>query len=886
MSRREKEETPPGWAMRFFRWYCNDHLSEAVLGDLLELYARRCKTLGKRKADLMFAWNVVLFFQPFAMRKRSRHQIHSLMMLPGYFKITWRTIARQKMYSIIKIGGFAIGLASCILIALFIQHELRYDNYYPDKERIYRVYNERTAPEKEKWTAFPPSMAPLLKSNFPEVELAGRLIPYHWFNARNNLFRRDDQIENTFEEGFAYADQELLDILQIPMVYGNRSNALAKPYTIVMSRRKAERYFPNEDPVGKVVILNEDKSTPYVIGGVIENLPSISHLHQFDFFITLTEKEFWPGEQASWCCWNYNPYIKLRPGTDVKAFEKKMLSIRDNQYLDFLRQTENKSFEEVKKYHFFRLQPISDIHLYSEGISDEIPHGDIKYVWLFGGIACFILLLACINFINLSTAKSANRAKEVGLRKVVGSVRSYLVKQFLTESILYSMVSFIFGIILAWMSLSFFNRLAGTTLSMPWTSWWLAPLFVGAAIIVGVIAGIYPSFYLSSFKPIDVLKGAVRRGSKSASLRSALVIFQFTTSIFLIIGTFIIYKQMQYFLNAKIGYDKEQILTIQGANTLGDKRDVFKEELQKLAYVKSVTISSYLPVSNTQRDQNPFWKEGRSKVDKPVGAQKWSVDKDYIATMGMKIAEGRNFIPEMASDSQAVIINQTMAHHLGLKKPIGERIGNGIMYTVIGVVEDFNFDGMKGKIMPLCFVLGEEGSIASIKVQADNMQDIIMSVKKVWDKLMPNQPFRYAFMDESYARMYEDVQRIGYLFGGFAILAIIVACLGLFALSAFMIEQRNKEVSIRLALGASVKSIFGLLTGNFVKLVIISFIIAVPVGWFVMQIWLQEFAYRIEITWDIFIAAGFVSLAIALLTVSYQSFRAALANPAQNLRSE
>ena len=681
----------------------------------------------------------------------------------------------------------------------------------------------------------PAPFAQILKDEYPEIEKAGRLIPYNWFNAGNNLFRREDQVEDTYEEGFVYADQDLLEILEIPMVYGNQQHALDKPNTIVISKRKADKYFPNENPVGRTIIFNEDKKRPYTIGGVMENFPVTSHLHEYDFLITLTGEEFWPGEQTSWCCWNYNPYVKLRPGTNPEELEKKLLAIRDTHYVGYLEEIGDQNMADVKKKHFFRLQPVRDIHLKSDGIGDIIQHGDIRYVWLFGGIACFILALACINFINLSTAKSANRAKEVGLKKVVGSLRRYLVRQFLTESILVSFVSFVLAVLLVILAIPYFSTLAGTTLTIPWTAWWCVPTLIVSAIIIGVIAGIYPSFYLSAFKPIDVLKGMVSRGSKSSRTRSILVVFQFTTSIILIIGTFIINRQMNYVLTTKVGFDKEQVIMLQGAGTLGNQQITFKDEILKLPNVENATISNYLPVMGTKRDQNGFWRDGKSKEEKAVGAQKWYVDEDYIKTMGMKLVEGRNFIPEMASDSQSIIINQAMAKEFGFKKPLGERIMNWESYTVIGVVEDFNFESMKGEIGPLSLVYGRGGNIVSIKVRSENMAEMIQSVTMLWNKFMPHQPIRYTFLDESYARMYEDVQRMGYLFASFATLAIVVACLGLFALSAFMVEQRNKEISIRLVLGASVNNIFGLLTRNFVKLVMISFVIAVPFAWYMMQ---------------------------------------------------
>ncbi|AYB29962.1 ABC transporter permease [Chryseolinea soli] len=877
---------PPSWATRLFRSYCNDHLSDAVLGDLTELYERRVSLLGKTRADLLFVWNVLQFVQPFALRKKKSSPQNHYAMFRNYFKIAFRSMSRQKMYTGIKIGGFAIGLATCMIIALYIRHELSYDKYYANGSRTYRLYNHYEGPDGGKWTSFPAPLIGILRNEFPEIEKAGRLIPYKWFNAGSNLMRPEDQTENTYEEGFAYADPEILDILEIPMLYGNRGHALDKPNTIVFSRKMAEKYFPGQDPVGKTIVFNDDTKRPYMIGGVMENFPPTSHL-QYEFLITLTGEEFWKDEQGSWCCWNYNPYLRLRADADPVAFEQKLQSIIKNHYGPFLKEGGSASLEDVLKHHKIRTQAIGDIYLDSDGIGDIIPHGDKQYILLFGGIAGFILLLACVNFINLSTAKSANRAKEVGLRKVVGSVRGNLVRQFLTESVLYSLISFFLAVVLVWVALPFFSVFAGKTLTMPWTAWWMFPILIAAALGIGVLAGLYPSFYLSAFKPIDVLKGAVARGSKNSTLRSAMVVFQFTTSIVLIIGTFVIYRQMNFILHTKIGFDKDQVIMIQGANTLGDHREAFKEELLRQSAIASVTSSNYLPVSETNRDQNGFFKEGRSKQDRSIGAQRWNVETDYIKTLGMKIVEGRDFIPRLASDSSSIIVNQAMVKAMGLKPPVvGQRIENWRVYTIIGVVEDFHFETMKEKISPLTMVVGNGGSIVAVKVKPGDMKQTIASIQSTWNKIMPNQPFRYTFMDESYARMYQDVERTGNLFAGFSMLAILVACLGLFALSSFMAEQRKKEVSIRLVLGATVGNIFRLLTRSFVVMVLVSFAIASPLGWYMMTRWLEGYSYKTEITWDVFLIAGSAAVVIALLTVSYQAVKVALGNPATNLRSE
>ncbi len=807
-------------------------------------------------------------------------------MFENYLKVAWRLLVRQKMYSAIKIGGFALGIAACLLIALFIRDELSYDRHYPETDRIFRMvieYNDRGETEKSVWFQAP--FAGALKAEFPQVEKAGRYNASELFGAGSNEVRRADRQENAHEERVTYADQELLDVLGIRMVYGDARRALDAPNTVVISRRKADTYFPGENPVGKLLILNNNTAKPYRVGGVMEDFPATSHL-QFDFLLTLKGVEFWPGEQSSWSATNYPTYVLLRPGTNPSALAAKFNAITEKYLVPLMIKEGVVDAQNIAKKTKFVLQPVSDIHLHSQGIEDRLLHSDIKLVWLFGGIAGFILLLACINFVNLSTAKSANRAMEVGLRKVVGSDRRGLINQFLTESLLFSFLSFAVGVGLAWLFLPMFNELAAKSLTIPFSEWWTIPVLVAAAVAVGVVAGLYPSFYLSAFRPIQVLKGSLSRGSKSSTMRSSLVIFQFATSIVLLIGTFIIHRQMGYILNAKVGFEKDQVLLLHGTNTMGEGVKTFKNELLRLPQVQSASISGFLPIAGTKRNGNSFWKEGKSKEEKSVGVQLWEVDHDYVKTLGLKLLEGRDFSAQLASDSNAVIINQAMAKQLGLKKPVGARVMNWKSWDVIGVVENFHYESMKDSIRPLCMKLQLSPSIVSVRVKTADMAGAIGAISGVWKTFSPHQPIRYTFLDDNFARMYDDVQRTGRIFTTFTVLAIVVACLGLFALSAFMVEQRGKEISIRLVLGASVSNIFGLLTFNFLKLVLISFVIAVPIGWYLMRKWLEDFVYRTKLSADVFLLAGLAAVAIAVFTISYQSIKAALMNPVKRLKSE
>ncbi|RDC65453.1 ABC transporter permease [Adhaeribacter pallidiroseus] len=809
-------------------------------------------------------------------------------MLKNYFITAWRYLVKQKMYAAIKVGGFALGIAACFLISLYIQEELSYDRHIPNADRIYRTIVEYNDPGAyEKGVHFPAPFAKTLKEDFPEIEKAGRLNASSLFGAGSAEIRRADQPNNSYEEGITYADQELVDILRLPMIYGNAKQALAEPNTIIISQRKADKFFPHENPVGKTLILNDNVQKPYKIGAVMQDMPATSHL-QYDFLLTLQGVELFPGEQTSWRNKNYITYILLRPGADALQLEKKLTRILERHVVPILQAEGNAEALISAKNTVFQLQALRDIHLKYDGIPDSwTKYGDVRFVYLFGAIAAFILIIACINFINLSTAKSANRAKEVGLRKVLGSYRSSLIKQFLTESLLYSVISFGVGLFLAWLLLPYFNQLAAKTLVIPWRAWWLLPTLLAAASIIGVVAGVYPAFYLSAFQPVSVLKGAVSRGSKSSGTRSFLVVFQFTTSIVLIVGTFIIYRQMNYILHKEIGFEKDQVILLQGTNTLGKKVKTLKTELLRLPEVKNVSISDYLPISGTNRNGNPFWEEGKTVVEKAVDGQLWVVDQEYVKTLGMKMTVGRDFSQDLASDSQAVVVNQALVQKFNFAQPIGQRITNGGQtWTIIGVVEDFHYETFKREIEPICLTLGNSPSVVAVKVNTPQMAKLVQDLTTVWKRVAPHQPIRFSFLDESYARMYEEVERMGQIFSSFAVLAIIVACLGLFALSAYMVEQRSKEISIRLVLGASTFHIFRLLTQNFLKLVLTALIIAVPIAWYGMQTWLQDYEYRVAITWDVFIVAGILTVCIAVLTISYQTFRAAFTKPVKALRNE
>jgi putative ABC transport system permease protein len=812
-------------------------------------------------------------------------------MFRNYFKIALRQLKKEKMYGAIKIGGFALSIAACLLITLYIRDELSYDHFYANAPRIFRIIGEYNDNGKiESGADWPEPLARTLKSDYPEVELSGRIMPHEvFYGGGSNEIRSTDKTEDSYESGFAYADQDILDILEIPVLYGNKKTALTEPRTMVISKREADKFFPAENPVGKTMILNDDKNQVYKIGGVMKDFPKNSHI-RYDFLLTLTGHALFDGEKNFWGASNYYTYVRLKPGASADLFRSKLGQILTRYYMAAAQTANDKGWMDAIKKAKVLAQPVTDIHLGSYNIEDGLENGDIRFVWLFGAVAFFILVIACINFINLSTAKSANRAKEVGLRKVVGSRQVHLVRQFLTESWIYSFSSFVLAIFIAVSMLSLFNTLAAKTLAIPWTSWWLLPSMIGAAVLIGIVAGIYPAFYLSAFKPINVLKVQLSRGSRNSLLRNGLVVFQFTTSIILIIGTLVIYKQTHFILSRDNGFNKDQVMLIEGTNTLDNKTAMpsFKNELLSISSVKSVSVSDYLPISGSKRNENDFYIDGRSKIDASVPAQHWTVDVDYLNTMGLKMNEGRFFSRDMASDTASTVINLAMKEKLGLKNPIGQVITNGWDHMrVIGVVNDFNFETMKQRVGPLAFILGNNYStMVAVKINPAGVQETISAVTAVWKKFAPSQPIRYTFLDEKFAGMYADVQRMGRIFTSFAVLAIIIASLGLFALSAFMAEQRSKEIGIRKVLGASITGITTMLSKDFVRLVLIAFGIASPLAWWGMNKWLQDYQYRITISWWMFAIAALLVTLIALLTISFQSVRAALINPVKSLRSE
>lgn len=820
------------------------------------------------------------------------------LMLRNYFLIAVRSLTKHKFYSIINVVGLATGIAACLVIVLFIQNELSYDRHYENADRIYRVNGEiKFGGNHYKLAVASAPFANAAVQTFPEIESAVR------FRTRGSyLVKRTETADNIKENDVAWTDSTFFKVFSVPVLQGNALTALIEPKSIAISQKMAEKYFPDGNVLGQTMIL--DNRLNVKVTAVFEDMPIAGHF-RYDILIAMAGLD--EAQQENFLSNNFNTYFLLQPATDIRALEQKFPAFLEKHIGPQASAVLGGEFT-MEKFKAggniweYTLMPVTDIHLHSDLTAELGPNGDITYVYLFSAIALFILSIACINFMNLSTARSANRAKEVGVRKVMGSLRSHLVRQFLLESILLSLGSFIIAIAVAWLFLPVFNSLSQKDLTLPLNDPLFYTLLGGASVFIGVLAGLYPSFFLSAFKPVNVLKGNVALGMRSGWIRSSLVVFQFVISIFLVIATITVNRQLNYIQNKKIGFEKDQVLIVNDAYALGKNVKAFKDQVTQSNFIKSGTVSGFIPVSGGWRSDNTYWPEGSEpNENNMVGLQTWDVDYDYVKTMGMKIIEGRDFSADFLSDSSAIVINQSALKHFNYEKdPIGKKIStfndnnpdgspdrNSLRsWTIIGVVEDFHFESLKQNISPLALFLAKNNGTVIFRFEAANSKDVITSVEKTWKTLAPGQPFQYSFLDEDFGRMYATEQRLGETFAVFASLAIIIACLGLFALTSFTAEQRTKEIGIRKVLGASVSSIVVLLSKEFGKLILIAFVLAAPLAWYAINWWLKSYTYKVEIGILVYVASGLFAFGIAWLTMSYQSIRAARNNPVTSLRSE
>jgi putative ABC transport system permease protein len=807
-------------------------------------------------------------------------------MFKNYFQIAWRNIRKNKLFSVINIFGLSLGIATCFILMLYVRDELSYDRFTKKADDIVRViFQADINGGKINESVVMPPVAQTMKKDFPEVEDATRLKAYGAakITYKDKVFK-DDQL--------AFVDPNFFTIFTLPMLEGNVKTALLEPRTVVITRAIAQKYFGKESAVGKILEFNnkfDNTEEAYRVTGVIENIPLNSHFH-FDMFGSM--KGWKNATSDTWLGSSYYTYLLLRHGTDRKRMEAKFPAMVAKYMGPQIQQQMGLSLQQfITKGNSlgFALQPLTSIHLYSSTNNELEPGGNAKYVYIFAGVALFLLIVACINFINLSTAGASKRAKEVGIRKVSGSGRFQLIRQFLSESIVVTLFALLIAIAMVQLALPAFNTISGKHLSFG-----VKPIIglIGLGLVVGIISGIYPAFYLSSFKPIAVLKGKIITTHKNFGLRSSLVVLQFFISVALITGTIVVYQQMKFMQSKDLGYNKDQLLTIPNSYVLGKNERVFKQQMLQDQRIVNATISWYKPAGPSNYNNALAFPQGNDHLI--VNGVEYHVDEAYIPTMGMQMISGRNFSKDFTTDSSAIILNETAAKALGWDNAtaVGKTVirqnsdkGDNFPFHVIGIVKNFNFKSLHETISPLYMTLQPEGGLI-FRIKTRDVAGLLAITKKQWDSYNTGEPFTYNFMDDLFNKTYATEQKTGTILNIFSALIIFIACLGLFGLVTYTAEQRTKEIGIRKVLGASVSQVTQMLSKEFLKLVLIAVLIAFPVAWWAMNKWLQSFAYRINISWWVFAIAGFTTLIIALLTISFQGVKAALANPVKSLRTE
>jgi putative ABC transport system permease protein len=794
-------------------------------------------------------------------------------MLKNYFKTAFRSLWRHKAFSFINILGLAVGMTACFMIFLYVRFETSYDNFHVKADRIYRVTSDVKTPSEIIPTGLTTSpVAIYLKKDFPQVEEAVRL-------GRDGYLVRKGNVKIQ-ENNVVLADSNLFRVFDFPLIAGNKNTALKEPMSIVLSQTLAEKYFGTMNVVGQHLLLT-GKSINATVTGVMKDIPGNSQI-KADMFVSMSSfKEIYgnPTSDNEWTNHNGYTYILLSPHANVKELEAKLS--------DFQERHHGKEAKELQMQDYLGLEPLREVYLKSK--RDGFETGNIRYVYIFSMIAIFILGIACINFINLTTARSAERAKEVGIRKVAGAVRFQLAGQFIGESVIISTIAFVLSVVLCSAFLPLFNQVAGKVIS---ENIFNHPIDIFSllilSILVGFVAGIYPSLVLSSFKPVVVLKGRFSTGTKGMILRRALVVFQFTISIILIVGTIIVYLQLNYMRKLDLGFAKEQTMVIN--TNYDDNKDAFKQALATIPSIISSSYSSGVPGG----DYNSAYSQVQNKSGEmqKTNLDLYFVDYDFIPQYKLKFAAGRAFSKDFPTDStKAMIINEATARLLGYSKAqeaIGRNFNQwGRKGTIIGVLKDFHYQSLQQSIKPLTMRIEPSSyGIISIKLATGNLQGTIKAIGNEWAQIIPNRPFEYSFLDEIFDKHYRAEDKFGNLFFNFAVLAIFISCLGLLGLASYSTIQRTREIGVRKVLGASVSNIVKLLSVEFIKLVFIAFIIATPVALVVMNKWLHDFAYPVHVGWWVFAVAGSISVIIAFFTISFQAIKAGLVNPVNSLRTE
>ncbi len=811
-------------------------------------------------------------------------------MIKNYFKIAWRSLMKYKFISFINLFGLTVGLTCCLLITTYILNELSYDRYNKNAKNIYRLtrtFNNEDGVVSLKLSTVSPPFGYYFPTDFPEIKKMTRLM-----NTGITTFRYKEKIIN--EPDVYFADENFTDVFTIDVIHGDAKTALKDPFAVMLSEEIAKKYFGNEDPINKTLRISNQFDVK--VTGVYKSFPTNAHFHPGVLlsFNTLKDDRVYGDKnlQTNWGNNSFFTYLLLPDHYDAK----KMIA----RFPAFLDQRMDKSQYDGKqpsKFTSLDLQKLTDIHLYSHTDYEAEPNGDIKRVYIFSMIGFFILLIACINYMNLSTARSALRAKEIGIRKVIGARKKELILQFLNESVLLSWLAILIAALLLYLSLPWLNSISGQHLSIAILLKWqvLIPILL-APFVVGILSGIYPALFMSSFQPVKTLKGLFKVGGSTISFRKALVVVQFAISIVLIFTTIIVYQQLNYMQQTSLGYDKEHLVTLSYSNTINTQYETFRNELMKTPAITEVARSSRIPTGRLLDASAAYTMSGDSMQPIKTDIKYLAADYDFIPTFGVHIIAGRNFSREFALDTANFILNEAAVKAIGWKSP-QDAIGREFKYDdirghIIGVIGDFHFESLRQEIVPICLAkppitaTDSRFNSITIKVAGNNIPGALTALETTWKKFLPEIPCQYSFLDDKFEELYASEQRQGTIFTTFSCIAIFIACLGLFGLSAFSITQRIKEIGVRKVLGANVGSIVTLLSKDFLKLVLIASVIAFPIAWYAMTHWLQDFAYRISIHWWVYLLSGVLALIVALATVSYQAIKAAVVNPVTSLRSE
>jgi putative ABC transport system permease protein len=799
-------------------------------------------------------------------------------MLKNYLRIALRNLMRNRFSSAINIFGLAIGLAACLLIAAYVRDETHYDHFAARYHDIYRVNLGVVSTTTAVYPQVDVAVGPGMAAAYPEIEASTRLTRI----GRESVQYGALQFR---EEGMVAVDSNFFELFTLPFLEGDVHTALIQPYSLVITKAFATKYFGRQPALGKTLLIPDRGACK--VTGVIDQIPDAAHFH-FDAFLSLSSIHF---SQYTWSNLGYYTYLMLRPGADAKKLEARFPELVAKYAVPEIARDMGVPLAEAKKAvntFIFSLIPLNDIHLNSDTKYEIEAGGNSRYVLVFSALAVFILLLACANFTNLSTAGASSRSKEIGVRKVMGSLKQQLMTQFLLESILLTAFSMLLAFLLVFLLLPWFNPIAGKhfTFGAFFNFPTLLSLLAGT-LVVGALAGVYPAFFLSSFNPIKVLKGA-NQGNRKNLTRSGLVVFQFVVSIALIVATLVVYRQLHFMQDKRLGYNKDQVLFIGDGNLLGTNQDAFRQQLLSDKRVSGVSISWCVPGSGNMDGTEIYPKQAGTGGE--IHSNIYHIDYDYVPTLGLQIVRGRNFTRGFPTDSSGVLLNETAVNDLGWSRtdPIGKTIvrSGRREFTVVGVVRDFHYLSVKERIAPLMMILGRNQGGFLVKINSQEASGFIDDTRRQWAGFHPDGPLSYFFLDDLFAKLYVSEQHTGQLFSAFTIIAILIAGLGLFGLATYMVKQRTREIGIRKVIGASVTSVLLLVSREFLLLVALAFLIAIPLTWWSMQQWLQAFPYRIPLSWWIFPIAGIAALAIAVVTISFQTIRAALANPVESLRTE